>query len=80
MTSLFQGLYCDVKQFLNYIKETKGGTFRRVALSGLLDAVDRTPGKKPKTTKVVRYVKVKVIHSMFTVRNSSCVKNSVHGG
>ncbi len=49
-----QGLYCDVRQFLNYIKETKGGTFRRVALSGLLDAVDRTPGKKTKTTKVVR--------------------------
>ena len=63
----FQGLYCDVKQFLNYIKETKGGTFRRVALSGLLDAVDRTPGKKPKTTKVVRYVKVKATHSVFCV-------------
>ena len=37
-----QSLYCDVRQLLSYIKEVHGGTFRRVLLSGLLDATSRT--------------------------------------
>ena len=49
-------LYCDIRQFLNYTKETRGSTFRRVALSGLLEAVDRSRPKEkhPKTTKIIR--------------------------
>lgn len=52
----FQGLYCDVRQLMNYIKETHGSTFRRVALSGLIDAIDKNPSNKDKTrtTKIVR--------------------------
>ncbi|CAD5116523.1 DgyrCDS5405 [Dimorphilus gyrociliatus] len=34
-------LYCDVRQFVCHVKETHGSTFRKVALSGLVDAVDR---------------------------------------
>ena len=36
-----QGLYCDVRQFINYVKEVHGGIFRRVALCGLMN-VTRT--------------------------------------
>ena len=36
-----QGLYCDVRQFINYVKEIHGGVFRRVALFGLMN-VTRT--------------------------------------
>ena len=36
---LFQGLFSDVRQLLIYFKEVHGGTFRRVALSGLLDSL-----------------------------------------
>ncbi|XP_035712762.1 protein unc-80 homolog isoform X4 [Folsomia candida] len=50
-------LYCDIRQFINYVYENDGNTFRRVALSALLDSVDR-PNKKnarqSQTTRVVR--------------------------
>lgn len=52
-------LYCDLRQFMTFIKEAHGGTFRRVALSSILDSADR-PNKKPKsviqTTRVIRHV------------------------
>lgn len=51
-------LYCDLRQFMTFVKEAHGGIFRRVALSSILDSADR-PGKKPKseiqTTRVIRY-------------------------
>ena len=55
-----QGLYCDVRQLMNYVKETSGSTFRRVALSGLIDAIDKNPPNKdkPRTTKIVRSVSI----------------------
>jgi hypothetical protein len=31
-------MFCDVRQLITYFKEIHGGTFRRVALSGLLDS------------------------------------------
>lgn len=34
-----QALYCDVRQFVNYVYENDGNTFRKVALSALLDSV-----------------------------------------
>ena len=49
-----QGLYCDIRQYLSYVKETHGSTFRLVALSGLADAIDRRKKETKKTTKVVR--------------------------
>ncbi|CAH1781834.1 unnamed protein product, partial [Owenia fusiformis] len=42
-------MYCDVKQLICYIKEAHGGTFRRVALSGLLDSIVRD--RKPEPQK-----------------------------
>jgi len=39
MMLMLQSLYCDVRQLLSYVKEIHGGTFRRVALSALLDAL-----------------------------------------
>ncbi|XP_064639472.1 protein unc-80 homolog [Lineus longissimus] len=41
-------LYCDVRQMVNFIKEQHGGTFRRVALSGLLDSANRPAKKRDK--------------------------------
>jgi len=38
-----QTLYCDVRHLLTYVKEIHGGTFRRVALSALLDALKHPP-------------------------------------
>ncbi|KAL8568215.1 hypothetical protein ACOMHN_027738 [Nucella lapillus] len=34
-------LFCDVRQLMAYIKEVHGGTYRRVALSGLLDSLQK---------------------------------------
>lgn len=54
---LEQALYCDVRQFVSYIKEAHGGVFRRVVLSALIDSAVR-PHKKepePQTTRVIRY-------------------------
>lgn len=50
-------LYCDLRQFMSYVKEVHGGAFRRVALSGILDSSDR-PNKRcnsnVQTTRVIR--------------------------
>ncbi|XP_063984989.1 protein unc-80 homolog isoform X3 [Diachasmimorpha longicaudata] len=52
-------IYCDIKQFVTYVKEMHGGVFRRVALSGILDASDR-PNKRCnsnlRTTRVIRHI------------------------
>uniref|UniRef100_H3AAS0 Unc-80 homolog (C. elegans) n=1 Tax=Latimeria chalumnae TaxID=7897 RepID=H3AAS0_LATCH len=42
------GLYCDIRQLVQFIKEAHGNAFRRVALSALLDSAEKIiPGKKP---------------------------------
>lgn len=47
-----QGLYCDIRQLVQFIKEAHGNVFRRVALSALLDSAEKlTPGKKPEETE-----------------------------
>lgn len=49
-------MYCEVRQLITYVKEAHGSTFRRVALSALLDTADR-PNKKDidtQTTRVIR--------------------------
>ncbi|KFQ54556.1 Protein unc-80, partial [Nestor notabilis] len=46
------GLYCDIRQLVQFIKEAHGNVFRRVALSALLDSAEKlTPGKKPEETE-----------------------------
>ncbi|XP_023931089.1 protein unc-80 homolog isoform X1 [Lingula anatina] len=50
------GLYCDVRQLMHYIKEVHGGTFRRVALSGLLDSMDRKGKKRQKAKEPKKQV------------------------
>lgn len=51
--------YCDIKQFITYVKEAHGGVFRRAALSGILDASDK-PNKRCnsniRTTRVIRHI------------------------
>lgn len=50
-------LYSDVRQLITFVKNSHGGTFRRVALSGVLDVTPK-PHKKAydlQTTRVVRY-------------------------
>lgn len=32
-------LYCDVRQFINFVYENDGNTFRKTALSSLIDSV-----------------------------------------
>lgn len=51
-------LYSDIRQLITFVKNTYGGTFRRVALSGLLDVTPK-PHKKAydlQTTRVVRHI------------------------
>ncbi|XP_044582761.1 protein unc-80 homolog isoform X12 [Cotesia glomerata] len=52
-------VYCDIKQFITYVKENHGGVFRRVALSGILDSSDK-PNKRCNssiiTTRVIRHI------------------------
>lgn len=56
-------LYCDLRQFMTYVKEAHGGVFRRVALSCILDSAD-LPNKRYKsevqTTRVIRFVRIDV--------------------
>ncbi|XP_029696083.1 protein unc-80 homolog isoform X12 [Takifugu rubripes] len=41
------GLYCDIRQLVQFIKEAHGNVFRRVALSALLDSAEKiTTAKK----------------------------------
>ncbi|XP_072833991.2 protein unc-80 homolog isoform X11 [Pogona vitticeps] len=41
------GLYCDIRQLVQFIKEAHGNVFRRVALSALLDSAEKlVPGRK----------------------------------
>lgn len=43
-----QGLYCDIRQLVQFIKEAHGNVFRRVALSALLDSAEKiATTKKP---------------------------------
>uniref|UniRef100_A0A8D0H2X6 Unc-80 homolog, NALCN channel complex subunit n=1 Tax=Sphenodon punctatus TaxID=8508 RepID=A0A8D0H2X6_SPHPU len=45
------GLYCDIRQLVQFIKEAHGNVFRRVALSALLDSAEKLiPGKKTEDT------------------------------
>uniref|UniRef100_A0A6Q2X9I2 Uncharacterized protein n=1 Tax=Esox lucius TaxID=8010 RepID=A0A6Q2X9I2_ESOLU len=42
------GLYCDIRQLVQFIKESHGNVFRRVALSALLDSAEKVAtAKKP---------------------------------
>jgi len=53
-----QSLYCDVRQLLTYVKDVHGGTFRRVALAALMDAL-----KHPQTATNSSARKTKVVRS-----------------
>ncbi|KAH0621692.1 hypothetical protein JD844_023269, partial [Phrynosoma platyrhinos] len=45
------GLYCDIRQLVQFIKEAHGNVFRRVALSALLDSAEKlAPGRKTEET------------------------------
>lgn len=49
-------LFCDIRQLVTYVKGVHGGTFRRVALSGILAVCNRPHHKLPnkQTTRVIR--------------------------
>lgn len=49
-------LFCDIRQLITYVKGVHGGTFRRVALSGILAVCNRPHQKLPmkQTTRVIR--------------------------
>ncbi|KAJ3584353.1 hypothetical protein NHX12_014848 [Muraenolepis orangiensis] len=40
------GLYCDIRQLVQFIKESHGNVFRRVALSALLDSTEKVTTTK----------------------------------
>ncbi|XP_053540162.1 protein unc-80 homolog [Ictalurus punctatus] len=40
------GLYCDIRQLVQFIKESHGNVFRRVALSALLDSAEKLNATK----------------------------------
>ncbi|XP_053221003.1 protein unc-80 homolog isoform X12 [Podarcis raffonei] len=45
------GLYCDIRQLVQFIKEAHGNVFRRVALSALLDSAEKLiPGRRAEET------------------------------
>jgi len=53
-------MFCDVRQFIAYVKEIHGGTFRRVELSGLLDSVEKLKKKeKEKSEKVKKSIPIR---------------------
>lgn len=48
---LSQGLYCDIRQLVQFIKEAHGNVFRRVALSALLDSAEKVTATKKSDEK-----------------------------
>ncbi|XP_072303133.1 protein unc-80 homolog isoform X5 [Eucyclogobius newberryi] len=45
------GLYCDIRQLVQFIKEAHGNVFRRVALSALLDSAEKVTTTKKSDEK-----------------------------
>ncbi|XP_043793963.1 protein unc-80 homolog isoform X2 [Apis laboriosa] len=68
-------LYCDVRQFMSYVKEVHGGAFRRVALSGILDSADR-PNKRcnsnVQTTRVIRHMHQSDLEEHADIGGDTC--------
>ncbi|XP_061939232.1 protein unc-80 homolog isoform X8 [Apis cerana] len=68
-------LYCDVRQFMSYVKEVHGGAFRRVALSGILDSADR-PNKRCnsniQTTRVIRHMHQSDLEEHADIGGDTC--------
>jgi len=44
-------LYHDIRQLIAYVRNNFGGVFRRVALSGLLEGVEKVPKKQQRSNK-----------------------------
>ncbi|KAK2588606.1 hypothetical protein KPH14_006375 [Odynerus spinipes] len=69
------GLYCDLRQFMTYVKEAHGGVFRRVALSGILDSADR-PNKRcnsnVQTTRVIRHIHQSDLEEHADIGGDTC--------
>lgn len=69
------GIYCDLRQFMTYVKEAHGGIFRRVALSGILDSTDR-PNKrcnsKVQTTRVIRHIHQTDLEEQADIGGDTC--------
>ena len=63
---VMQSLYCDVRQLLTYVKEIHGGTFRKVALAALIDAL-----KHPQTAS-------NAAHKSTAVRSASAAAVDNH--
>ncbi|KAJ8003918.1 hypothetical protein DPEC_G00153380 [Dallia pectoralis] len=52
------GLYCDIRQLVQFIKESHGNVFRRVALSALLDSAEKlATAKKPEEKEEIVIIK-----------------------
>lgn len=49
-------MFCDIRQFIAYVKEIHGGTFRRVELSGLLDSLDKLKKKEKEREEKIKKV------------------------
>ncbi|CAK9824157.1 Protein unc-80 homolog [Anthophora retusa] len=68
-------LYCDLRQFMSYVKEVHGGIFRRVALSGILDSADR-PNKRcnsnVQTTRVIRHIHQSDLEEHADIGGDTC--------
>ncbi|XP_043521274.1 protein unc-80 homolog isoform X3 [Frieseomelitta varia] len=68
-------LYCDLRQFMSYVKEVHGGAFRRVALSGILDSADR-PNKRcnsnVQTTRVIRHIHQSDLEEHADIGEETC--------
>ncbi|XP_053975913.1 protein unc-80 homolog [Hylaeus volcanicus] len=68
-------LYCDLQQFMAYVKEVHGGVFRRVILSGILDSADR-PNKRCnsniQTTRVIRHIHQSDLEEHADIGGDTC--------
>ncbi|KAG7191052.1 hypothetical protein KM043_007098 [Ampulex compressa] len=69
------GLYCDIRQFMTYVKEAHGSIFKRVALSGILDSADR-PNKRcnsnVQTTRVIRHIHQSDLEEHADIGGDTC--------
>ncbi|XP_031838290.1 unc80, NALCN channel complex subunit isoform X9 [Nomia melanderi] len=68
-------LYCDLRQFMAYVKEVHCGIFRRVILSGIIDSADR-PNKRcnsnVQTTRVIRHIHQSDLEEHADIGGDAC--------
>ncbi|XP_071097692.1 protein unc-80 homolog [Haliotis cracherodii] len=65
------GLFCDVRQMMAYVKEVHGGQFRKCALSGLLDSLQKLRRQKMEKDRELNSKPAKPVRRTTSITSES---------